>query len=93
MQTNACAVLQSEATASKYNLCVPSTEAVKSRTRQRKPQYVRDDNFVMPSGSVLWMMSAECIRLLLISRVQCYSYFSCQTALNVEVFVQFDQLL
>jgi len=47
-----CVLLQSEATATKYNLFVPSSGAVQSRTRQRKPQYIRDDDFVTPDGSV-----------------------------------------
>lgn len=42
----------SEATETKYNLFVPSPEAVKSRTRQRKLQYIKDDNFVMLSGRI-----------------------------------------
>lgn len=47
--------VQSAATDTKYNLFVSSPEA-KSRTRQRKPQYIRDDNFVMPSGHI-WVDS------------------------------------
>ena len=52
---NVCTVLQSEATATKYNLFDnnSSLEVVQSRTRQRKPQYIRDNNFVVPDGSVL----------------------------------------
>jgi len=46
MQNNVCSVLQSEATATKYNLFLPSTEVVQSRIRQRNLKYIRDDNFV-----------------------------------------------
>ena len=65
---NVCTVLQSEATATKYNLFDnnSSLEVVQSRTRQRKPQYIRDNNFVVPDGSVLWVMSAEWLAVLLV---------------------------
>ena len=54
--------VQSEATDTKYNLFVSSPEAVKSRTRQRKPQYIRDDNFVMPVGHI-WV---DCVTVIMV---------------------------